>query len=134
MRLVVASVIGTLATINTFRIHKANPAALAATVFVPPEEELKMAPSAGAVATLTEILRWVRVRAATGQDAESPLRLSAAARKTLEQAKAKLVRASNEVLPPLADYYAGVADLLTRIVDVLHVLDHACAQGRPGFG
>jgi hypothetical protein len=128
MRLVVASVIGTLATIDTFSIHKASPAALAATVFVPPEEELKMAPTAGAVTTLTEILGWVRALAATGQDAESPLRLSVAARKTLEQAKAKLARASNEVLPPLADYYAGVADLLTRIVVVLHVLDHAARK------
>ena len=125
MRPVVVSVVGRLSIVDIFSLHKAASAALAATVFVTTEDESTSGPPANAVATLTETLRHVRVHCATAQDGTRSLRLSTAASKVLEQAKAKLARASIEVLPPLSVYYAGAADLLTRIVVVLHVLDHA---------
>ena len=125
MRPITVSVVGRLANVDTFSLHKAASAALAATIFVTAEEESKSGAPATAVKTLTETLQHVRVHCATAQDETRSLRLSAAARKVLELAKARLVRASTEILPPLTDYYAGVADLLTRIVVVLHVLDHA---------
>jgi hypothetical protein len=128
MRPVAVSVIGTLSSIDSYGLYKAGVPALAATVFVPADENLKFGPTAGAVTTLIEILGRVRALAANAQDAGSPLRLSAAARKTLEQAKMKLARMANEVLPPLAYYYAAAADLVRRIVVVLHVLDHAARQ------
>jgi hypothetical protein len=128
MRPVAVSVIGTLSTVDIFGMHKADPAALTATVFVPAEEEPKFGPTAGAVTILTEILARVRALAANAQDTGSPLRLSAAARKTLEQAKMKLARMATEVMPPLAQYYAAAGDLVRRIVVVLHVLDHAARK------
>jgi hypothetical protein len=70
----------------------------------------------------------VRALAANPQDAGSRLRLSAAARKTLEQAEGRMARASAAVLPPLAHYYAAVADLVRRIAVGLHILDHAARQ------
>jgi hypothetical protein len=128
MRPVAVSVIGAFATVDTFSLHKADPAALTATVFVPTEEKPKFGPTAGAVTTLTEILARVRALTTNTQDAGSPLRLSAPARKTLEQAKTKMARMATEVLPPLAHYYAAAGDLVRRIVVVLHVLDHAARQ------
>jgi hypothetical protein len=56
MRPVVVSVIGTLSTVDIFGLYKADPAALAATVFVPAEENSKFGPTADVVTTLTEIL------------------------------------------------------------------------------
>lgn len=125
MRPVAASVIGTLSTLDTFGLHKAGPAALDATIFALADEKSKPVSPANAVTALAEILGRVRSFTASAEDAGLPLRLSAAARKTLEQAKTRLARASAAVLPPLAHYYAATTDLVRRIVVVLHVLDHA---------
>jgi hypothetical protein len=131
MRPVSVSAIGVLTTVDIFSLHKATVAALAGTLFAPAEENSKFGPTAGAVTTLTDILACVRGLAAAAQDAGSPLRLSAPARKTLEQAKTKMARMATEVLPPLAHYYAAAADLTCRIAVVLHLLDHAASTKDP---
>lgn len=124
MRPVVVSAIGTLSTVDIFGLHKTGPTGLAATVFVPAEEKSNPHP-ADAVMAAADILVRVRALAANPQDAGSRLRLSAAARKTLEQAEGRMARASAAVLQPLAHYYAAVADLVRRIAVGLHILDHA---------
>ncbi|MBS0248418.1 MAG: hypothetical protein JSR61_17520 [Proteobacteria bacterium] len=126
MRPVVASLIGPLSTVDIFSLDKAGPATLTATVFVPREkEEPGSGPTADAVSTLAEILDGVRAKAKTVNRPEFTLRLSAPARRTLEQAKTKSARASASALPPLAHYYAAAQDLVRRIAIVLHFLDHA---------
>jgi len=124
MRPVVASVIGTLATVDLFGLHKASSNALAATLFVTAEEK-SMPHSADAVTVLTEILRRVRALAGAAQGSQPPLRLSGAARKVLNLAKLKAVHVATSMLPPLADYYAGAADVTARIAYLLHILDSA---------
>jgi hypothetical protein len=128
MRPVVASVIGMLTIVDICSLHKTKPAMLAATVFVPVEENSKIRPTTDAVTALTNILGRVRALTTNAQDTRAPLRLSAPARKILEQMKTRLTHASTKVLPPLADYYAGAADLVQRIAVGLHVLDHAGSQ------
>jgi hypothetical protein len=127
MRPVAVSVIGTLTTVDLFGLHKASPSALAATLFLTAEEKSTPYPAV-AVTTLTEILRRVRALAGAAQDNQPPLRLSTAARKALNQAKLKVVHAATSMLPPLADYYAGAADVTHRIAYLLHILDSASSK------
>ena len=94
----------------------------------PPRRNSKSAPTGDAAIVLTEILGRVRALTTNAQDNTALLRLSAPARKILEQAKARLAHASTGVLRPLADYYAAAADLVRRIVVGLHVLDHAARK------
>lgn len=125
MRPVVVSTIGMLTIVDICSLHKAKPAMLAATVFVPVEENSKVGSTADSVTVLTEVLRRVRALTTKAQDTGSTLRLSAPARKILEQAMTRLTHASSGTLPPLANYYASAADLVRRIAVGLHVLDHA---------
>lgn len=124
MRGACVSVTGLLSTLETFGLHKAKTEALASTVFVPVEAAPKtIAANAGKVlmATLS------RLRALHPEEDGDlrRLRLSADARKLLEQAKRKLLRAANEMLTPLAEIHADAADLMIKIAALLHLLDHA---------
>lgn len=122
MRTACVSVIGRVTDIGTFSLYKAEPAALASTLLVP----AAAAPTvvAGAAIGLTRILTRARALEPDGDGKPRRLRLTAAARKALEQAKRKWSRSATSMLPPLSDYYGGAADLAHRIATVLHVLDH----------
>jgi hypothetical protein len=116
------SVIGVLSCVDILSLHKVGPEALAATVFIPAEDDSST--KAGAVEALTEVLCRVRMLASNMSDTVSRLRFSAAARKALLQMEAKISNSAG-VLPPLADYYGAVPDLVRRVAIVLHLLDHA---------
>jgi hypothetical protein len=128
MRPVQVSVIGMLTIVDICSLHKAKSEMLAATMFVPVDENFKSAPTGDAVTVLTEILQRVRALTTNAQDTGASLRLSAPAGKILEQWKSRSTHASTGTLPPLANYYAGAADLVRRTAVGLHVLDHATRQ------
>ena len=123
MRYACVPVIGMLSTLDTFGFYKAKPKELAETLFVPIETASKTI-AVNAAKVLTAML--TRLRALEPEDEGKPrrLRLSADARKSLEQLKRRLMRATNDVLPPLADVYAGAANLALRIAASLHLLDY----------
>jgi len=123
MRTASVSVIGVVTEVGTFSLYKAEPAALASTLFVPTLAAPTVV-AAGAARELTAIL--TRARALEPDDEGKPrrLRLAAAARKLLDRAKRKWLQLAVSTLPPLSDYYAGAADLALRVATVLHVLDH----------
>lgn len=124
MRCAHVSVIGMLSTLDTFGLYKAKPKELAETLFVPIETASKTI-AVSAAKVLTAMLTRLRALEPEDEGKLCQLRLSADARKTLEQLKRRLIRAANEVLSPLADVYTGAADLALRIAALLHLLDHA---------
>lgn len=124
MRCACVSVIGMLPTLDTFGLNKAKSEALASTLFVPIEATSKTI-AANAAKVLTAMLARLRALEPEDEGKLRRLRLSAEARKTVEQLKRRLMRAANDVLPPLADVYAAGADLALRIAASLHLLDHA---------
>lgn len=124
MRSASISVIGMLSQLDTFSLYKAEPKALASTMFVPVEAPSKTV-AANAAKLLTAMLARLRALEPEDEGRLRRLRLSADARRSLEQLKRRLMRASNDELPPLADVYAGAADLVLRIAASLHLLDHA---------
>lgn len=130
MRCACVSVIGMLSQLDTFGLDKAKPEALASTLFVPVEATSKTV-AANAAKAVTAML--VRLRALKPEDEGRlrRLRLSADARKSLEQLKRRLTRPAIEALPPLADVYAGAADLALRIAASLHLLGHAVGDADP---
>ena len=128
MRCACVSVIGMLFALDTFGLYKAKPEALASTVFAPVEAASKTV-AANAAKGLMVVLGRLRALETEDDGSLRRLRLSADARKSLEQFKRKVMRASNDVLPPLADVYAGAGDLALRIAASLHLLDHAVGDG-----
>ncbi|MBI1201943.1 MAG: hypothetical protein GC182_05475 [Rhodopseudomonas sp.] len=128
LRCIVVSVIGTITDIDALSLHKAEVAMLTGTVFVPTDGRAADSPTVDAAAVLTQSLARVRKLVDSAQKLGVPLKLSRAARKAEEQAKAKFSRSATEVLPPLKHYYGVAADLVRRIAYVLHLLDHAAAQ------
>ncbi len=124
MRGACVSVIGLLSTIETFGLHKAKTGALASTVFVPVEAGPK-AITANAGKVLMTTLSRLRALHPEEEGDLRRLHLSADARKLLEQAKRKLLRAANEMLAPLAEIHADAADLIIKIAALLHLLGHA---------
>ena len=124
MRGACVSVIGLFSTVETFGLHKAETEALASTVFVPVEAAPKtIAANAGKVLMAT--LSRLRALHPEEEGEFRWLRLSADARKLLEQAKRKLLRAANEMLTRLAEIHADAADLMIKIAALLHLLGHA---------
>ena len=124
MRCACVSVIGMLKQLDTFGLYKAKHQALASTLFVPIEAASKtIAANVGKV--LMALLARLRVLEPEDEGNLRRLRLSAEARKSLEQMKRRLNRAASEALPPLGDVYAGAADLALRIAALLHLLDYA---------
>lgn len=127
LRYVTASVIGTLPEVVRFALHKADEEALAATIFVVTEDNAKVVNADGADA-LSAVLKQIRVLAAAARESGALLYPSPAARKTIDGVTQQAIDASAQALPPLAPYYAGVADLLWRIAVDLHLLDHVARQ------
>ena len=119
MRPVTAAVIGMLSAVDIYSLHKAGASALTATLFVAADPGTQSNSAAATVAS--EIV--ARVRKLTANPTQTRLQLSGAARKVIDQVVKKFAKASTEVLPPLADYYAAAADLVGRLAVVLHVLD-----------
>jgi hypothetical protein len=128
MRCAYVSVIGMLRTIEAFGLHQAAPEALASTLFVPVEAAAKTV-AANAAKALAAVLACLRALEPEAEGKLRKLRLSNDARKLLEELKRKVMRAGNDVLPPLADVYTGAADLALRIAASLHLLDHAAGDG-----
>lgn len=125
MRPVAASVIGTLSIGDSFGIYKAGPDALAATLLVPAPEKTSSEPPADSGMIAFDILARVRLLTSALEDNQPPLRLSATARKALNQARLKYVHASHSMPRPVSQYYTAAADLVRRVAVGLHVLDHA---------
>ncbi len=124
MRNACVSVIGMSSTIETFSLYKAKTKAIASTVCVPVESASKTI-AANAAKAMTAMLGRLRDLHPEDDGKLQRLRLSTDARKLLEQAKRKLMRAANEMLPPLAEVYADAADLMIKVAALLHVLGHA---------
>jgi hypothetical protein len=97
--------------VDVYSLHKAEPRALTATLFV--GAELGLQPDPAAATAAGEIL--ARVHSLAANPKQSRLRLSGAARKVFDQAMKKFAQTSADVLPPLADYYAAAADLVCRL-------------------
>ena len=124
MRCACVPVIGMLATLDTLGLYEATPEALASTVFVPVETVSKVI-AANATNVLTAMLTRLRALQPEDEGKLYRLRLSAEARKTLEQMKRRLTPAASDALPPLADVYTRATDLALRIAASLHLLDYA---------
>ena len=124
MRNACVSAVGRSSTIETFSLYKAKTKAMASTVLVPVESASKTI-GANAAKAVTAMLARLRALHPEDDGGLRRLRLSAEARKLLEQAKRKLTIAANAALPPLAVVYADAADLMVKVAALWHLLGHA---------
>lgn len=122
MRMVPASVIGTLIVADCASLHHAGPAQLLATVFVPAVPP----PIAADSNALITLMRQVR---ALGDDITT-LHLPAQD-DALATAAAAWVALAGHALPPLSDFLAGLPDLVRRLAALLHLAAAAGGGARP---
>jgi hypothetical protein len=115
-------VIGQLSLVDVYNLHKAEPAALAATMVVYVDVAAATIP-AQAAKTLAGVLTAVRSMIESGQG--RALCLSAPARKLLDQAKGRFARLAASQAYPLSGYYKAAADLALRVAGVLMIMDTA---------
>jgi hypothetical protein len=123
MRHLTICAIGAMTQADALDLYKASPAAVAATIFMPPPGDGDKLVGHTAIEGLGIVLG--RLRAIGGGADALRLTLSPEAQNALDAGRQQFAQSVAMQGPPLSYFYAGLGTLAVRLAAVLHLIKHA---------
>jgi hypothetical protein len=123
MRHLTICAIGAMTQADALGLYKASPAAVEATIFMPPVGEGDKLVGHTAIEGLGIVL--ARLRAIGGGTDALRLTLSPEAQNALDAGRPQFAQSVAMQRPPLSYFYAGLGTLAVRLAAVLHLVKHA---------